>query len=223
MIELRYHLGTIVGIFLSLGLGMLIGTQLADEGTLVEEHTRLVGRIEESLERLRSEKQELGRRLDVVQQRLAREERFVDDVIGGVVVDVLVGQTVLLYAGDGGDAAGRVQRTLERAGAVVYEADAGVDVDALAAHDAERIVVLAATVDDDAVPDWWERLPTGAVVALPGAVESGPDWPTQPVRAYDSPDGLLRLVERLRGGVGDEETVGPSLTMEELLWERLAR
>lgn len=81
MIDFRCHLAGIVGVFLALGVGMLIGTQLSQDGMLLEEQMRLVERIEDGLNRMRAENRRLQEEVDALTERLRREERFVDAAI----------------------------------------------------------------------------------------------------------------------------------------------
>ena len=64
MIDFRCHLAGIVGVFLALGVGMLIGTQLSQDGMLLEEQMRLVERIEDGLNRMRAENRRLQEEVD---------------------------------------------------------------------------------------------------------------------------------------------------------------
>lgn len=124
MIDIRYHLAAIVGIFFALGLGMLMGAQLADDGTIVKEYERLIGQIEASVERVRADNRRLGEQLLALEGRLDAERAFADEALaylvagrlGGVPVDIVASPEAASYSD-------RVLRGLERAGADVNVRD----------------------------------------------------------------------------------------------------
>lgn len=120
VVDLRYHLATIIAIFFALALGILIGAQLAAEGALTEEHARLVDQIEDSVDRVRAENRRLAEQLADTADRLRAERRAVDDLLADLVAGRLGGVRVDLVATDGAtDYAERIVRTLKHAGADV--------------------------------------------------------------------------------------------------------
>src|SRR5690606_30571606 len=118
LVDIRYHLASLIGVFLALGVGMLIGTQLAQGGALENEQQRLAQRLEARLEGLRAENRALLEAAAALEERLARERDFADLVLGAVVSGTLAGVPVDVYVPPGhGAAAQRLQRVLAQAGA----------------------------------------------------------------------------------------------------------
>lgn len=212
MVDIRYHLATIVGLFLALGLGMLIGMQLTEQGALTEEQLRLAERIEEGLERLRAENRRLTQDVKDLQAQLQNERQFAEMTFTAVVGGALGGQRVTVYGADASHPG--VQR-------VVWVLNvAGADVDARLLPSPPEPGELAGpyvlvwsdawgTMPDD---DPW---PPGGVVAhawsdtgdvLAAGSEHRP-W----VNAL-TPSGLLHVVQRLSGQVAALEQAGATAT-----------
>lgn len=217
MVDIRYHLATIVGVFLALGLGMLIGTQLAEDGTILEEQIRLAERIEAGLDRIRAENRRLSDDVKQLQQRLRMEQEFVDMTIGAVVAGALDAHQLVVYVDDAeSPTVSRLQSVLKLAGAsvVVHETAAPPE----AADMTGPYVVVWSDGWGDLVPgrDVW---PPGGVIATPSAVHDGHavtalEIGVDVVADVGSPAGLLELVRRLSGPAeapaeGQEEGDGP--------------
>lgn len=203
MIDIRYHLAALIGVFLALGLGMLIGTQLAEDGRISEEQVRLVQRIEVSLERIRAENRRLTDELANLEASLSAEQEFVDMTLSALVAGALVERQIAMYVADiDAPAAHRVRSVLENAGATV------------ALHRSPE----PPAADDLLIPyvllwmeEWGEpevgadRWPAGGVIARPTRwVKTQSDAlvgaAVGAVEHVGSPLGLLTLVQQLRDG-----------------------
>lgn len=201
MVDLRYHLATIIGVFLALGLGMLIGTQLAEDGTLLEEQVRLVERIEASLDRIRAENRRLTEDLARLETRLKAEEEFGDMAIAALVAGALDRQPMAVYAADvDAPLVRRVQSVLKHAGArvVLHQRDKPPE-----AGDVRAPYVLVWLDEWGSPSAEFGPLPPGGVVArsMLGSELQATPWPegmATVVEQAGTPSGLLELVERLR-------------------------
>jgi len=211
LIDIRWHLLSIIGVFLALGIGMLIGTQIAQSGALEAEQLRLAERLEASLTSLRSENRSLREEVNSVRGELAQERAFADLVLGSLASGALQGMTIDVYVPYGQEA------TVERLLRLLTEA--GAQARLLAEAPPAELAGSAAVVF------WGGRggvaeaaIPAGAVVAVPGA-GVGVERLAQRadvIAAVDTPLGLLALVERLRTGAAPKDAA-------ELVKERLAR
>ncbi|MBO8142540.1 MAG: copper transporter [Firmicutes bacterium] len=234
LIDIRYHLASLIGIFLALGIGMLVGIQLSGDG-LREEQLRLAERIETSLEQVRADNRALAEQLAAAKERLALEQAFTDRVVWGLVSGTLAGHEVEMHVPAGEHAAvDRIRAVLEAAGARVQVQEhfrlpaawpaapargAGLpkEDDARAGGEPDgdfRDVVVVWSGEwpyesDPAFPD-------GAVLAVPGLKPGArPSAPADEiVERADTPGGLLALVERLRTG---RLPVDPEAVIEERL------
>lgn len=196
--DIRYHLASLIGVFLALGIGMLMGTQLAQSGALENEQLRLAERLEASFTGLRSENRSLREQLAGIQEELAREREFADLVLGAVAQGTLAGLEVELYVPPGLEgAAERVERLLAQAGAA-----ARLRLDAPAGPPAGDIVVVAAwpgmTGKEAAPPGGGAGEPLAAVPA--DGSGAGPAAPVEIGTDGAAPLALFALIEGLRTG-----------------------
>ena len=113
MIDLRYHIVSLVAVFLALGVGVLMGTTVIDQ-TLVDGLRARQGQYLAERDRVRAERDQLE---DVVGDL----DRFADEAMPYLVSGRLKGSTVVLITTDGvgSEEWERASRTLAMAGATV--------------------------------------------------------------------------------------------------------
>ena len=56
MIDLKYHIASIVAVFLALGLGVIIGSTIVGDDLLVDQQQKLIERLEEQFYTLKDRK-----------------------------------------------------------------------------------------------------------------------------------------------------------------------
>lgn len=95
MIDFRYHLVSIVAVFLALGIGILMGSLVLGEALVKQLRNDLEG-IEDTNDRLRAETTEL-------RQRLGDDERFALDSRPYLIGGKLDSEQVILFAFEGTD------------------------------------------------------------------------------------------------------------------------
>ncbi|MEC9488020.1 MAG: copper transporter [Halanaerobium sp.] len=81
LIGLRYHLSTIITIFLVLTLGILIGSVLEGEGTLIAEQKRLIERLEKDFHTLRSNNNKFREEIAALKVDLEENRQFQDELL----------------------------------------------------------------------------------------------------------------------------------------------
>ncbi|MHB1389622.1 MAG: copper transporter [Thermoleophilia bacterium] len=91
MLTWRYHMLSLVGIFLALGLGLLIGISLSDNGVVDTSQAGLVNNIQHDLSDLRNQNIALGR-------DNAANVRYQDDTFPFIVGGRLQGKKIALVA-----------------------------------------------------------------------------------------------------------------------------
>lgn len=113
MIDFRYHLVSIVAIFLALALGIVLGTTLLQEPAILSAN--------ELTRQLTQDKQELRGQIDELQGRGQANDTFVATLTPKLVEGKLAGERVLLVEPPGANAAYREagQEVLTEAGAVI--------------------------------------------------------------------------------------------------------
>jgi hypothetical protein len=95
MIDFRYHLISLIAVFLALGLGVLMGSLVADQA--------VVKRLETSIDRLQEDKQELQEAVLSLDRQLDADVRFADVAEDWLVREALIGETVVLVHFEGSD------------------------------------------------------------------------------------------------------------------------
>jgi hypothetical protein len=65
MLDMRYHIASLVAVFIALAIGILLGTVIVDKGILVQQQQALVKRIETNFNSLREENKTLKTELDL--------------------------------------------------------------------------------------------------------------------------------------------------------------
>lgn len=92
---MRYHIVSLVSVFLALALGILIGNALGDR-VLVKQQTRLIERMEADVNRLTTERRDLQRAVGAERAAHRNADRFGRAVLPVLVADRLYGKQVVL-------------------------------------------------------------------------------------------------------------------------------
>ena len=113
MIDFRYHLISLIAVFLALGLGILMGSVVLDD--------RLVERLQDRVSETIRSNGDLRARINELDGRLTAFDEFANEAQGPLVNEVLLGQTVVLIEIDGTDGGivEGVRETIEQAGGEV--------------------------------------------------------------------------------------------------------
>jgi hypothetical protein len=113
VISLRYHIVSLVAVFLALSLGIVVGSTVLQEGT--------VSVLRATSERVRQESERNSRENVALKQDIARLQTFGASVLPELVQNRLKGRPVVLVDTDKGDGGvrDRVRKVLEDAGAEV--------------------------------------------------------------------------------------------------------
>lgn len=89
MFDFRYHIISLVAVFLALGIGTLFGIMVVEEGVVSEQEKALISRIERDFDKLRRENSEADK-------SLKEAEDFQKAIIPLTVTDKLLNQNVAL-------------------------------------------------------------------------------------------------------------------------------
>lgn len=111
MYNLRYHIASLVAVFLALAIGLLLGTIVAERGMITDRSTALVQDLQRRFDEISATNQELRVGLD-------RDRAFAEDLVPLVTRDVLSGRNVVTLVGKGRvDGLNSVNASLVQAGA----------------------------------------------------------------------------------------------------------
>lgn len=110
MYNIRYHIASLVGVFLALTIGLLLGTVVAERGTLDDQRDSLIN----SLERDFADLSDSNARLSAENESLVQ---FETDIVPVLVAGSLAGKTVGVLTNSGrSDGATAVQEAIKAAG-----------------------------------------------------------------------------------------------------------
>ena len=176
MIDFRYHLVSIIAVFLALAIGIVLGTTTLSDVVLNDLH----GRVNTLTEQRRDQRVQI----DDLRSRVTKQNVFIQQLEPRLVHGVLTGLrvTVVSAAGTPTDVRSNLVTALRRAGAIVVAdvrlAPAYVDPTEASALDdlATRLVVPGASVPPRATgPDLASAELAAVLVAKPGTRPASDD------------------------------------------------
>ena len=134
MPDLRYHLISLISVFLALAIGILLGVAMADRGVVSGRVQAEITSIQQQLDR---QQREIGRQ----DAEIAEQEGMLEGISEAMIADRLQGETVALVTGPYADpdVSGAVQGDLDAAGASI------VKVESLEPPEPTEITILEAT------------------------------------------------------------------------------
>jgi hypothetical protein len=150
MYNLRYHIASLVAVFLALAMGLLLGTIVVERGVLSDQQTTLVAGLQKDFDQVRSESA-------AVQRTNAGLTAFATQAVPRLVNGALAGQTVLVIGSpDSGETVANVTSDVRAAGgtaAVVTFSGVGLSLaeNGVAAAAGKALGLPAASVDETAV------------------------------------------------------------------------
>lgn len=94
MIDLRYHIASLVAIFLALGLGVLIGSTMVSDDVMVAQQQKMIDRLEEQFYTLRDKENTLVAENEKNKKIIDNYENFSQSILPQLVTGRLVGTQV---------------------------------------------------------------------------------------------------------------------------------
>ncbi len=122
MVDMKYHIASMVAVFLALGVGILVGSAMVGDSVLIEQQERLIDRLELDFAELRASREDLRARLSASDRLLEASFRFEEEACARLASGRLAGTRVaVIVSADGvsGATLDRVCRAIEGAGGVV--------------------------------------------------------------------------------------------------------
>lgn len=96
IIDIRYHIASLVAVFLALGLGILIGSALLGNDALVSEQEKMISRLEKEFDRLKMEQKNM---VELVREKdglLEIEQRFNKSVLPALITRKLIDRRIAI-------------------------------------------------------------------------------------------------------------------------------
>jgi Copper transport outer membrane protein, MctB len=113
VIDFRYHIVSLVAVFLALGVGIVLGSGPLDE--------QIQGALQTQTDDLRSQQRELRSQVADLQGQVAVGEQFAQEIVDPLTANQLTDRSVVIFTlpGADNDLVDDVTEVLERAGATV--------------------------------------------------------------------------------------------------------
>ncbi len=119
MIDLRYHIATIIALFLALAVGILIGSNIVGDDLLVEQQKKSIDRLEEQFLSLREQEKILTEANIFQTNMLANYENYNQALLPVLVKDRLKEMNVAVVVSGGSDIPAGMLNSLSIAGATI--------------------------------------------------------------------------------------------------------
>lgn len=119
MVDLRYHIASIIAVFLALGLGILIGSTIKGDGILVDQQQKIIDRLENQFNILREREDALIIQNENKNRIIENYENYSRTVMPFLVKDYLKGYNVAVIVTGTSDIPAGMVSTLNLAGAEV--------------------------------------------------------------------------------------------------------
>lgn len=119
MIDLRYHIASIIAIFFALAVGILIGSTIVGDDLLVDQQKKLIDSLEEQFYSLREQEKVLIEQNEYQTTMLANYENYSQALMPALVKDRLRGVNVAVVVTGGSDIPAGMLNSLSIAGASV--------------------------------------------------------------------------------------------------------
>lgn len=119
MLNLKYYLILLISVFLSLGLGMIIGISLEGKSLLENQHNAMAQRLEEEFLGIRNENLELKNSISSLKTTLERDKGLNEITLKATIKGKLEGMKVAFVEVGNENESGELMNTLKMAGAEV--------------------------------------------------------------------------------------------------------
>ncbi|MBO8159179.1 copper transporter [Thermosyntropha sp.] len=119
MVDLRYHIASIIAIFLALGLGILIGSTIQGGGILVDQQQKVIDRLEKEFDVLRERESALLAQNESKNRIIENYENYSRTVMPFLIKDHLKGYNLAVVVTGNTDIPAGIINALNMAGAEV--------------------------------------------------------------------------------------------------------
>ncbi|MFZ5644080.1 MAG: copper transporter [Bacillota bacterium] len=118
-LNLKYHIASLVAVFLAMGLGILIGSALPGDDVLAVHQQQLAGKLEAKMYTLSQKNNSLQSKVNLLETENNIKSQFENQVLPALVFQKLKGRSISIIATSGNDMTEGLLKTLTLAGAEV--------------------------------------------------------------------------------------------------------
>lgn len=117
MVDLKYHIASIVAVFLALGIGILIGSTIVGDDLLVDQQKKVIDRLEQQFDDLRTQEDQLTAENENKTIIITKYENYSQVIQPLIIKDHLKDYKVALVVCGDSDVPAGLQSSLNTAGA----------------------------------------------------------------------------------------------------------
>jgi hypothetical protein len=119
LVNIRQHIASIVGIFLALGIGILIGIFMTKEGLFTAEQEKIMAQLEKDLLSLISTRDEMKGKIALLEAEKGTNEEFMGQVLPLLISEKLEGKNLVFidFGGSNGKLLNELEGLSKKAGA----------------------------------------------------------------------------------------------------------
>ncbi|MEG6616307.1 copper transporter [Peptococcaceae bacterium 1198_IL3148] len=119
MMDFRYHIVTLVAVFLALGIGIITGSALLGNDAIVQQQKELTDRLETQLDEMRMENKSVQAKLNELEVDRTVQNQFEKQILPALISERLTGQNIAIIETNNYGMRDELLNTLETAGAKV--------------------------------------------------------------------------------------------------------
>ena len=119
IMDFRYHIVTLVAVFLALGIGIIIGSALLGNDAIVQQQKELTNRLEGQLEEMRSQNKAVQAKVEEMEGNITVQQQFEKQILPALVTAKLSGKSVAIVETNNYGMRDDLLNSLEMAGAQV--------------------------------------------------------------------------------------------------------
>ncbi len=117
--DFRYHVVTLVAVFMALGIGIVIGSALLGNDALVQQQREMTDRLEQQLEEMRQENKAVQAKIHDLEAEQTIQKQFEKQILPALITDKLAGVSVAIIETNNYGVREELLNTLEISGAEV--------------------------------------------------------------------------------------------------------
>ncbi|MEN6348617.1 MAG: copper transporter [Syntrophomonas sp.] len=166
MIDLRYHIASIIGVFLALGLGILIGSTIVGDNLLVDQQKKMIDRLEEQFYTMREKENDLEATNKYKDQIILNYENYSQALLPTLVKEHLAGYKIAIVVSGGSDIPAGMLNALSIAGAEVISKTVTLSNMDFDNDELRKRICEYYKIDDNAAPDVLRQYVAASVAAV---------------------------------------------------------
>ncbi len=96
IIDIKYHIASLVAVFLALGIGILVGTSIIGNDGMAERQQQIITVLEQDFAHLRKDNAKKNEEIKVLSEEIQQSESFEEELLPALVPGRLVGRSIVV-------------------------------------------------------------------------------------------------------------------------------